>query len=726
MKRKLAVVLTIFMLVSVLLPMHSFAAGDDKGLEKAIKTAKSYFDVPENYKLMSGYGSYEGKKVWNLSWYSDDGMDGSIDASIDENGTLIHYSRYKPEYYQDAQRKFPAVNKDEARVNAENFIKKVNPSAFNSIKYQEDNYNSLIDYSYYFNYTRVVDNIPYHNNSISVSVHRDTGEVISYYSTWTDDLTFPDATKVIPIENAQEAYVEKMGLKLIYQSAEIKGEIKIFPIYVPKYDNYSCAIDAITGEKIDISPFYDIYYGRSADMAMKQDTMNEGGAGGEIMLSPEEEKEVREMSGLISLEEAEKIVRDSSEVGIDEDMKLEYYSLNRDWYNKKDILWSLNFVYQPEKNENEDYKYASVTIDARTGEIIRFYVSTPYKADEKAKDDKAAAKAAVEKFLKEFKGDKFEQVVLQEGFNENAIIMQDGELPRSYWFYFDRQVNGIPFPSNGFSVGYDAVNQRVTDFSMSWYEAEFPSIENVAPVENVYDVLFGQVGLELQYRDAYNNAIDPEYVRETGSVKPEMKLVYMLKFDKPLYFDAFTGNIVNYDGTPYKEYKPVEYTDIEGHFAEKQIKALAEYGVFLEGEEFRPGEQIKQKEFFALLTKTTNYYYGPILYADSSQEEINNMYNFLIREKIITADERNPEAAVSREDAVKYIIRSLKYNEVAEIKGIYNCPFADEAEIDPDLIGYVTLAYGLKIVNGSGGNFMPKSTLTRAEAAVMVYNYLQR
>ncbi|HHW00830.1 MAG TPA: peptidase M4 [Clostridiaceae bacterium] len=725
MKRKLAVILTIFMLVSVLAPMNSFAAANDKGLEKAIKTAKSYFDVPEDYKLVSSYGSYGDKTVWNLSWYSEKDLGGGIDASIDENGTLIRYNRYKPEFYQDTQRKFPSISKEEARKKAESFIKKVNPSAFSSVRYEEDNYNNLIDYAYYFNYTRVVNNVPYYSNNISISIHRDTGEIIDYYCNWTDGLEFPDASKVISIEKAQEAYGKEIGLKLMYQSAKVKDEIKVFPVYVPKYDNYSYAVDAVTGEKINISPIYEVYYGTSSyNMAMKEAAMMDAGSGGEIVLSPEEEKELNEISGLISLEKAEKIARDSKAIGIDKELKLEHYSLSRDWYDRNKILWTLNFVSNaPEKGE---YRYANVTIDARTGEIVRFYVSAPYNAEEKPKDDEAAAKAAVEKFLKEFKPDKFEQVELDENYNDNIIIMEGDEKPRYYWFHFSRQVDGIPFQNNGFSVNYDAVYQKVTEFSMDWYDVEFPSIENVVPVDKVYEVLFDQVGLELQYKDVYNKVKGEEYVRVSGKEKPEIKLVYMLKSNKPHIFDAYTGNIVSYDGTPYKENKPVEYTDIGGHFAEKQIKTLAEYGVYLEGKEFKPGEQIKQKEFFTLLTRTMPYYYGPILYADSSQEEIDNMYSYLIREKIITADEKNPEAAVSREDAVKYIIRSLKYNEVAEIKGIYNCPFDDEAEINPDLVGYVTIAYGLKIVNGSGGKFMPKKTLTRAEAAIMIYNYLQK
>ena len=41
------------------------------------------------------------------------------------------------------------------------------------------------------------------------------------------------------------------------------------------------------------------------------------------------------------------------------------------------------------------------------------------------------------------------------------------------------------------------------------------------------------------------------------------------------------------------------------------------------------------------------------------------------------------------------------------------------------MIGYVTIAAGLKIDTGLKGYFNPKAKLTRANAAVMIYNYLQ-
>ncbi len=203
--------------------------------------------------------------------------------------------------------------------------------------------------------------------------------------------------------------------------------------------------------------------------------------------------------------------------------------------------------------------------------------------------------------------------------------------------------------------------------------------------------------------------------------EPDIKLVYSVKQDKPAIFDAFSGEILDGSGKPFVERKVVEYSDIDGHYAENQIAALAEYGISLPGEAFRPNESIVQKDFLRLLVKAMGYY-G----AYDDDEALDDMYNLLIREKVITREEKNPEAAVTREEAVKFVVRSLGFQEVADIKGIFVTGFKDQGSISPELVGYVAIAKGLGIVGGSGGNFNPKAGLSRAEAAVMLYNYLTR
>jgi hypothetical protein len=729
LKRRIALVLTVMMLIAVLFPVQSLAAGEDSGLEKAVKTAKSMFDIPEDFKFNYNVGSEGTKKIWYMNWTSKDGIQGDIHVTVDDNGNILYYYRYKPRDYS-GQRKFPNVSKKEAKEIADNFIKKVNPGVFPNIRYEDDNGYSLRDYEYIFRYIRIVQGIPFYNNEVYVSVDSNTGEVVSYNYNWSDDIEFPGTDKIISVEQAQQAYREKLGLKLIYTYNYEGEKIKVSAIYTPKYSNYSYGIDAVTGEKVSMEGgYYRHTYDEEAakDMAIKQ----ESGAGSpvEVPLTPEELEAIKEASKLISLEDAEKIARGLKAVELTDGFKLTYSNLSPAWPEDGNFQWHLSFNKEATA-EDKEYGYASVTLDAKTGEVFNFYRSVPYKEGEKAKYDLEASKAAVEAFLKEFKADKFSKTVYDDVSEGNLIIYMErypeNEPPRQYSFRYIREINGVEFPANGFTVEFDAVNGKVSSFNMNWYNVAFPAVDKVLSIDSVYEKLFSEIGLELQYRGT-NPPVRPLTISEDGKQeKAKAMLVYAIKEGKkPYNFDANTGGFVYSDGTPYKEIKPVEYTDIDGHFAEKHILTLAEYGVSFEGNEFRPNENITQKDFLTLLSKVLNSYYGPVIVATSSQKDIDSLYNFMIREGIVKEGEKAPDSPVAREDGVKFIIRALKYDKVADIKGIFNIVFADADKINPSLVGYIAIASGLEIISGYGGSFRPKDNLTRAETAVMIYNYLQ-
>lgn len=724
MRRKIALILSVFMLVTLLLPVQTLAA-DDKGLENAIKVAKEKFTVPADYKFDYSMGNENGRTVWYLNWNSQDGNGGNINVRVDEKGTILGYYSWKPTDYPQ-QKKLPKLSKQEAKDKAEAFIKKIQSDILSRVKYQEADQYYYNDYAYYFIYARMENGIPYYSNYVNVEINRQTGEIQSYNYVWDDSLTFPAPDKKIDLAAAEKAYIEKMGLKLEYKYTMEDEKVKIFAAYVPKYDNYRYAIDALTGEKIQIEyGYYGPYYdGNAAESKMEMSRA--GGMGGEVPLTPDEIKAVEEASKLMDVKEAEKIARNFKYLGLTDDFRLNYSNVSRSWPLRDEFIWYLDFVKEATAKDSNYYN-VGLSIDAKTGEIKSFYTGAPYKEGETAKYDEAAAKTAVENFLKEFKPEIFKQTEFDTNGYDPRVMYAGSEAPRWYNFRYTRIVNGIPFSDNGLYVDFDAVNGKITSFNMNWFNMEFPAVANAVEVDKVYDTLFKDVGLELVYKPTYPQNGDAKpliYPQSQG--KPDVKLVYALKSGKPLLFDANSGVMLDYNGKPYKESRPVAYTDIKDHFAEQQILVLAENGISLEGTEFRPDEAIIQKDFFTLLSKTLSSYYGPVITKDSSDKDIDNLYNFLMREGVVKEGEKAPNAALTREDGVKFIIRALKYDKVADIKDIYKPIFKDTDKINPDLVGYVTIASGLKIVSGYDGNFNPKGGLTRAGAAVMIYNYMQR
>jgi hypothetical protein len=229
--------------------------------------------------------------------------------------------------------------------------------------------------------------------------------------------------------------------------------------------------------------------------------------------------------------------------------------------------------------------------------------------------------------------------------------------------------------------------------------------------------LFQGNPIELQYRVIYRN-----------EKQNNVLLIYNPNGEKPMIIDPFTGKRLDYNGDEFDIVTnriSSNYTDIEDHFAQKHISELALIGIGFSGDEFKPNEEITQKDFMLLISQTFSYnnYLN-----DSSEkwddEKINNLYLELIRRGIILESEKAPDKTVAREDAVKYLVRGLGLGKIADKGEIFIKEFIDSSDISPANLGYVAIAKALNIENGNSGSFHPKRILTKGEAAVMIYGYL--
>lgn len=714
MKRKLALLLTIAFVFTLALPLSGFAAMD-RELENAIKIAKTKFAIPDDYSFQSNIGTSGEKKIYQLSWNSKDKMNtGSIYVTIDEDGMVMNYSKYSQDDYKQGS-KLPKLSRQDALAKAGQYIESIAPGLTKQLRYEETNQSSIMDSSYYINYYRVVNGIPFYNDRVTVNVNRDNGALQNYSRQWTDISSFPSASGAMSLKDAQKAYTEKLGLRLIYKYAQVEKVLNTYLAYAPIYDNGSFGIDAFTGEKRRISSDYGIVFNDSMAMA-KQRAAVETAAG--VQLNPEELKAVEEASKLISQEDAEKLARGCEFLGLTDSFKLQSYYLNNGWPDQSQYSWYLYFVKQDdEKNINTDY--VNVMIDAKTGLVTGFNVGTPANSNTKPINDLKTAKSEADAFLNKY----YAQYVKQTEYDKltSESYLSDSEQNTNYSFVYYRMVNGIPFPDNGITINYDNMSGKISGFSMNWFNTGFTN-NKVIGIDAASAKLFDKAGLELQYRLDYSNS-KTKIFPPASPENAKAVLVYVLKNDKPLVISATNGALLNSDGSEYKEPVKVSYTDIKGNAAEKQIMVLADNGIYLEGSQFKPNAAITQLDFLTLLSKTLNYYV-PVLPLKSTGQNNDDLYAFLQREGVIKAGEKAPSANVTKEEAVKFLVRALKYDKVADIKGIFDIGYKDKASIDPSLTGYVAIAGGLGIV-GRNGSFNPKAKITRGESAIMLYNYLQ-
>jgi hypothetical protein len=718
MKNKIALFSALIMVLTVIVPFSAFSASDP-GLENAIKVSKQMFDIPDDLSNFTYSVRSEGDmKFWMLNWSSKDNNGRNIEVSIDDTGDVQSYYNYKYIHHENIK-KLPSISRSEAQKKAEEIIKKLNPDIFDNIKILERNQNvSITDNVYSFNYIRTHNGIVFPKNGIAVSINKQTGELEAYNKNWSKDLVFPSSEKALSLKEAEEAYIKNLGLGLTYKLATEDKDVKIYGAYSPLY-NSNYYIDAFTGKKINLGR---IYYNELYNIAMKESvTFGRGVQAADIALSPEEIAAVEEIPKLLSQEDAEKIARDFNILELDTSFTLNSASLYKGWLGTKGYEWNLYFM----KSDDKLNSRVRVRIDAATGEITSFSTSSSKPEDSPAKYDKDAAKKGVEDFLNQIQPDKFKETKYLE-IEDEPIENIEIEAPKYFSFQYTRLVNDVPFEDNFITVQFDAVTGKITSYNLEWFDIEFPSLENAVSLDKIYEIFFKEIGLVLQYTTALSDIIYEKESAVNSDSSKEAILVYAVNSDKPATLDAFTGDLLDYNGKPYKEEKALEYSDISGHYAQDEIEVLAQAGIGLEGPELKPDEQIKQKDFLLLISQVISNgypFYGKLTLANQTETE--DLYKLLIQEGIVKESEKNPEGLLTREDSVKFVIRALKYEKIASLSDIFNCTFKDKDEINPDLIGHVVLAKGLNIVNGHGDYFRPKAELKKADALIIIFNYLQ-
>jgi len=730
MKKVRVFILALAMFIGVLFPTAGLA-GIDEDLEKVLVMARQKFDIPQDLEFTYSVYTRDGKQLWNLRWYDKEKNDKSLDISIMEDGTVVSYYQYKWKEYKG--KRIPLISEEEARIKAEEFIERINPGILKKVQRIDNKYSySFGNTTHYFRYVRMENGIPYYNDFIQINVDNTTGEINSYQFEWSNNVKFPEPKNIINMEKAQEAYIRDLGLDLVYMHYIDNEEIKIFPVYTPIYSN-DYVINAFTGEKIKLNEnivitFDERLYGNTVEKAMLQDAAGENG----IVLSPEEVAAIEQGAKFLTQKEAEKVVRNNTLLEVSDDMRLGYSSFTKVYYSDDEYRWNLSFTNKEEGRDS--YDYARVVLDAETGEILGYSkyswsASDTTTVEKEPVYNREQARQKVEEYLNKLNPEKFSKTEYMERYNGTAV-----DKTRYQKFIYTRKVFDVPFPGNDIIITYDCVEGKVIEFSITWFNAFFPSVRNAIGFEKAYDSLFDEIGLELQYyRPMYFQIyLSPDAKISGGVATPEVKyeakLVYLLKTDKPWYIDAFTGSVVNYDGSVYETKLPVQYQDIEDSYAKEEIEILARYGISLKGDKFYPKSNITQWDFFSYLAPALDNYYGPIipLREATDDKSKNELYNFLTREGIITEEEWSPESNVTREDAVKYIIRALKYENIAKFSHIFKVGFKDQGEISEGLLGHVAIASGLNIINGKTERFRPKDFLTREETAVMIYNLLKR
>jgi len=682
--------------------MANSSVTTDKGLENAIKYVKSKIDIPEDCKKFSYYVyNQNGQVIWNLSW-SNDELQKNIYVTIDQDNFISSYSAYYP---INTDKKIPKYSRAQGKEIAENFIEKLNPNLLKEFK-SIDNSNVSSEREYYFNYVRQVNGIDYANNTLSINVNNYTGQVTNFYCNYSKNAKFEPADNIISLDQAKKNFIDKLGLKLVYNIKTNKDKAETYLAYVPK--DSSKYIDAITGEVEKLSSSYEYYY--STEFAAKTTDTNVFGAA--VVLTPEEMKAVTDLSGLKTKEELDKKFRSMSIFNIDSQFNLESAELRKDWRDEETLTWYLRYtkVVDKEKNQIRDIQ---ITADARNGDVLSFWTYYDASSDAKPQRTKEEARKICDEILSKLIPNYYSEVKYDDTYdfnNEN----------KEFNFRYVRVKNGLECPGNYVQISFDNLSGNIYNFSFNWTKKlEFDDPAKAMPIEKAYEVLFdnNKLGYSIQYISDYNYL---RYISQEKKVE-EAVLGYMINGNKPCIISAETGELLNYSGAPYKD-NLSDYTDIKGSKYENQVKILTQLSIRYYEDELKANEYLQQQDYFILLCKLNDIYY-----LDSGLDKetsVERMYSNLISSGIITKSEKAPTSVLTKEEAAKYFVKFQRMGQVAEIKGIFKSDFKDADKINPNLLGYVCIASGLKAVNSDNGYFKPKDKMTRLDGLLTIYNYL--
>lgn len=168
------------------------------------------------------------------------------------------------------------------------------------------------------------------------------------------------------------------------------------------------------------------------------------------------------------------------------------------------------------------------------------------------------------------------------------------------------------------------------------------------------------------------------------------------------------------------------FSDISGHWAEKNILAMYHKGIingFTDGT-FRPEDNVTRAEFVKMFVSALNLEIGGAVQFDDVVPEdwhyayIATAFNAGIVNGVGTGF--NPDGAITRQDASAIVYRAIMAGEVAE-----GVTFADDAEIADYAKAAVAALSAKGIILGSDGYFNPTDNMTRAEAATIIQRILQ-
>lgn len=721
---------------------------EDASMRSALATVKKRIDIPEELtEFTYAESKVYGQTGYNFNWTTPNGAKEykSINVSI-IGGVITEYSRQgfgDDDGFQSRDPKFAKLTQQEVLAKAKENFKKLNPDIYNECKFELRHLN-LTSSKARIAISRNVNGIDVFNNSGSICINQNTGELVNMNLEWWDGAKFSDPKTAKTEAEIQEAFKSLCTLTPYYrisykwdeESKKSKPTVRI--VYSPDFTD---EIDAYTGKASTIwedmkkaggSRYYgDVMYANPATGIMNEDVVADAGVeealDDDVSFSEEELKKLEQNAKLLKTDDVTALLKKDKFVALTDNYKLKNYNVSSQKDEKGKESFTMYISYELETGKpaaNEYYRYINVNLDAESGKVLSLnkYGDTS-ETDEFAKLDVKKANAVAEEVAKtyakdiisRYKADKSntEPVkpigTIDVWDNETNTKFEENEYEKSRRFVFNRFENGIQVTNNTIRVTVDS-NGVVTRYDFDHAEnITFPKADIIS-ADEAFKKLFEQEKFEKYYDG---------WITKEGEFK-----TYLLYDMGSFTLNAKTGKMCNWDGSPRDTgsmgyHTDAKYSDIKDIPQRDAILEMQKYGVTLktDGKKFLPDTPISEEEFSNLLAELFNEAVAidEEDYADDGSPEA----------KAKAEAAKKDKAKTTRREAAVMFAQMYDHNNIANIKGIFKSFYSDIKTSDENA-GHIAIAYAKGFFGKTAdGQFHGDKVITRAEAMQLVYDYLK-
>lgn len=668
------------------------SAEQDNGeaLKAALTVAKSRVEIPEECSQFSyDLTNYNLRSIFTFCWSNKQGSYDSYYVTVDGD-MITAYGHFYESMYDKTDAALAKLSADELYSAAVKALRMLNPSVYGQMRIDESSLDVALNGSNAtFFIQRYRNGAPVQNDYGSITVNKDTGELMSFNVNWHPQASFQSKKSVISVEEAEKAYAEMIGLKPQYEVFYDYENDRYDSRLVYVQSDYG-EINAFTGKKSDFEA--DGY--TDGDMwdegVSSVDTADKGNpepGAGNIDFTEAELGEIAQSLPYGNAEGVKSLLSANKYLTWNNNYEMTWSYLSKQKIGGEEVyIYEASFETNWEGSESDDpiwetadsdisYSYMSISLNAQTGEILNYRCSDNSKGsateEQAEKFAKKAAKALAGSQFSEYTEYSKNDSYYQPNDDENApSLFYNGT------YSWDRTVNDITVYGDRVSI---SVNNalKVEYYSKKYSSVEFASPEKMLTPEQVMSKVYETEKPELYYLAKLN--------------KKKTKTVLVYSLASYVYCDAFTGEFI------YK-YEVREENNLDGisdPAVKNKAEVLAMHGIHLAYGKFSENDPVVSGDFTCALRR---------LPSDSRR------YTLEDEDKTLT-----------RGEAMKMFAQYFCGNTVAELKGIFKSPYADIADDDANA-GFYAIAYALGAY--SGEKLQPESAFTYGDMIELIYNRL--